>query len=547
MSPTNETDSQEVLEADSVEKSLDIAGVRTPCVLEGERVIAFVDSGATDSFVSADLVRSKGWKITPRSGFIQQCLSKKGVPRIGAIEDVIFENGDKRIKVDLEVADLAGEEEVIIGVDLFRSLGYTIAGVPFTWPENRAQDAAPKELNTAPKETDVAPKRIEYPEGVDENGIHSSWRQVLADNANIPVTSRCKLPGAAVSIDTGDAKPRWVRQYPIPQGRIAAVRQRLKEWDEKGWTVDAPPGCQWNILILAADTPSEDGGPPGIRVCLDARIINELLVTVIDSNLPGCHELLDHLGLFKWITKVDVADCYNQFEVLEEDRVKTAFTFDGRQRMFTVVPYGLRIMTGHVQRLLEKLLGKINQRPFQDDCGVASKSDESHVTEVREVLELLTYEAGLRLRLTKCKFFQVEVPLLGYLLTREGIKMDPRKVKAITNWERPVDGKAMQRFLGAVNYNREFSADFAKMSAPLEAYRLVRGAIEWTEERIEAFEKVKEIFRQEICLRHINWEQKIFLTTDASLMGIGVLSLPHVSTIVFCHFLNTSQKASFIL
>jgi hypothetical protein len=48
-------------------------------------------------------------------------------------------------------------------------------------------------------------------------------------------------------------------------------------------------------------------------------------------------------------------------------------------------------------------------------------------------------------------------------------------VKAITNWERPVDGKAMQRFLGAVNYNREFSADFAKMSAPLEACRLVRG------------------------------------------------------------------------
>jgi hypothetical protein len=138
MSPTNETDSQEVLEDDSVEKSLDIAGVRTPCVLEGEQVIAFVDSGATDSFVSVDLVRSKGWKITPRSGFIQQCLSKKGVPRIGAIEDVVFENGDKRIKVDLEVADLAGEEEVIIGVDLFRSLGYTIAGVPFTWPENRA-------------------------------------------------------------------------------------------------------------------------------------------------------------------------------------------------------------------------------------------------------------------------------------------------------------------------------------------------------------------------------------------------------------------------
>jgi hypothetical protein len=137
--------------------------------------------------------------------------------------------------------------------------------------------------------------------------------------------------------------------------------------------------------------------------------------------------------------------------------------------MFTVVPMGLRIMTGHVQRLLERLLGKIGQRPFQDDVGVASRSYESHVTDVLGVLQKLTYEAELRLRLEKCCFFRTEVPFLGHLLTREGILMDPRKVKSITNWPRPIDGKAMQRFLGAVNFYREFSAEFANKSAPLEA------------------------------------------------------------------------------
>jgi hypothetical protein len=33
-----------------------VACLQTPCVLDGERVIAFVDSGATDSFVSQKLV-----------------------------------------------------------------------------------------------------------------------------------------------------------------------------------------------------------------------------------------------------------------------------------------------------------------------------------------------------------------------------------------------------------------------------------------------------------------------------------------------------------
>jgi hypothetical protein len=189
--------------------------------------------------------------------------------------------------------------------------------------------------------------------------------------------------------------------------------------------------------------------------------------------------------------------------------------------MFTVVPMGLRIMTGHVQRLLERLLGKIGQQPFQDDVGVASRSYESHITDVLGVLQKLTYEAGLRLRLEKCCFFRTEVPFLGHLLTREGIQMDPRKVKLITNWPRPIDGKAMQRFLGAVNFNREFSAEFANKSAPLEACRLIKGPIEWTDERLTAFNDVKEIFRQDICLRHVDWSATMYLTTDASLIGLG--------------------------
>jgi hypothetical protein len=99
--------------------------------------------------------------------------------------------------------------------------------------------------------------------------------------------------------------------------------------------------------------------------------------------------------------------------------------------------------------------------------------------------------------------------------------MDPRKVKSITNWPRPIDGKAMQRFLGAVNFNREFSAEFANKSAPLEACRLIKGLIEWTDERLTAFNDVKEIFRQDICLRHVDWSATMYLTTDASLIELG--------------------------
>jgi hypothetical protein len=46
--------------------------------------------------------------------------------------------------------------------------------------------------------------------------------------------------------------------------------------------------------------------------------------------------------------------------------------------------------------------------------------------------------------------------------------MDPKKMEAILNWPRPKDAKAMQCFMGAVNFHREFSEDFAKIAAPLD-------------------------------------------------------------------------------
>ena len=112
--------------------------------------------------------------------------------------------------------------------------------------------------------------------------------------------------------------------------------------------------------------------------------------------------------------------------------------------MFRTVPYGIKVMTGHMQRLMEKLLGPFGKKPFLDDTPIASKSTAEHISDVKEILEALTYKAGLRLRLSKCKFFRKEARVLRSLVTTEGLRMDPAKVKAVVEWPRPVDGKAIQ-------------------------------------------------------------------------------------------------------
>ena len=182
--------------------------LRTPCLLEGEKIIAFVDAGSTSSFVNRAWVEKHDIPIVPQGGKIIQILSKSEEPRIGIVEGLTLENGTKKIKVNLEVGELSGEEELVIGMDLFQPLGYELLNVPFTWP-NRAEVPEP------PKEKMKEP--VNRPPGVDENGIAEEWKQVLSDNAAIPTTSLCKLPGAEFEIDTGDAKPIWTHQYPIAE------------------------------------------------------------------------------------------------------------------------------------------------------------------------------------------------------------------------------------------------------------------------------------------------------------------------------------------
>ena len=130
-------------------------------------------------------------------------------------------------------------------------MGFEIRNVPYTWPV--VED--PQEKQQA--EMENLKKRKEKEE---ESIIPEEWRKVLEDNNKLPLKSVCTLPGAELEIDTGDADPVWVRQYPIPEALREKVTKRVKEWADNGWIVRAPHNCQWNIPLIAASKPSKEGG-----------------------------------------------------------------------------------------------------------------------------------------------------------------------------------------------------------------------------------------------------------------------------------------------
>ena len=73
---------------------------------------------------------------------------------------------------------------------------------------------------------------------------------------------------------------------------------------------------------------------------------------------------------------------------------------------------------------------------FFDDNLIYSKSIEEHEEHVRKVL-LLLREHKLYAKKSKCKFFSPQIEYLGFIVSEEGISVDPAKVKDIIEWPIP--------------------------------------------------------------------------------------------------------------
>jgi hypothetical protein len=61
-----------------------------------------------------------------------------------------------------------------------------------------------------------------------------------------------------------------------------------------------------------------------------------------------------------------------------------------------------------------------------------------HRKHIQMVLECLR-DAGLQYDIKKCKFYATKVTYLGLIISRNGIKMDPKKVAAIINWKSSIN------------------------------------------------------------------------------------------------------------
>ena len=73
---------------------------------------------------------------------------------------------------------------------------------------------------------------------------------------------------------------------------------------------------------------------------------------------------------------------------------------------------------------------------FVDDIFIYSQSERDHEDHLKIILQLLR-DHQLYAKFSKCEFWLIEVRFLGHVVSASGVSVDPEKVGAMMNWERP--------------------------------------------------------------------------------------------------------------
>jgi hypothetical protein len=122
------------------------------------------------------------------------------------------------------------------------------------------------------------------------------------------------------------------------------------------------------------------------------------------------------------------------------------------------------IFQGKMLELMESLE---YVRAYLDDLLCISKlSLEDHLEKLEEVLRRLR-DAGLKVNAAKLAFCAPEIEYLGYMHTRDGIKPQSNKVRAILVIKPPTGVRQLRHFLDMLQYCRDLWARWSNMLAPL--------------------------------------------------------------------------------
>ncbi|UYV69804.1 K02A2.6-like [Cordylochernes scorpioides] len=245
----------------------------------------------------------------------------------------------------------------------------------------------------------------------------------------------------------------------------------------------------------------------------------------------------------KYFTKLDLKKGYWQIKVAPNSQRYFTFSTPWGRYMFLRVPFGIKTAPEIFQKIMADLLQDLEgTENSMDDILIHAPDPQTLEIRTRAVLQRLK-ENGIKLNRDKCKFQLQEIQFLGHIVTTEGIKIDPEKVRAIGEIKSPSNKQELQRLLGMVQYLSRFIPNLAEKTKNMRLLLKKDTPWLWDESLDCDLLEIKTLLRTAPTMKFFNPNGNLTLSVDASSYALGAVLLQNGKPIAYASSaLNSTQQ-----
>ncbi|KAL9987206.1 hypothetical protein ACROYT_G001477 [Oculina patagonica] len=325
--------------------------------------------------------------------------------------------------------------------------------------------------------------------------------------------------------------------HKIPFTQREKVKEELDRMEKLSVIRKAEEPTEWVSSLVVMEKPNGK-----VRLCLDPRDLNKAIQRE-HYPMKTVEEVAAELSDAKVFSVLDATSGF--WHIKLDEKSSELLTFNtpfGRYRYFRM-PFGINsapvIFQKRMTQAFEDLSGV---KTIADDILIWGRNEGEHNHRLEQVLER-SRKVGLKLNRSKKNILTAEVPYIGHVLTSNGLKPDPSKVRAVEEMPSPADKPALLRFLGMVNYIGKFIPNLADLTQPLR--ELLHKEVEWhwSERQEKAFRAIKEKLTSDATLQYYDVETPLTVSVDASSYGLGACLLQEGRTGCYAsRSLNSAEK-----
>ena len=329
------------------------------------------------------------------------------------------------------------------------------------------------------------------------------------------------------------------------------VQRKLEEMVAANIIEQVDHPTDWVSSMLVVTKPSTEAeGETKLRICLDPRDLN-LAIKREHFPMPTIEEIATRLNGAKLFSVFDASNGFWQVELDDESSSLTTFNTPFGRYRWKRMPFGINSAPEVWQRKMrEHIEGLKGVEVIADDfviVGFGNRPAEwqtDHDRNVRAFLDRCR-ERNLKLNKKKARLRQQEVPFIGHILTREGLKPDPHKVEAIVGMPDPTDVQSLRRFLGMVNYLAKFLPRLSEETEVLRKLTEKDAEWCWLQSHTDAVAHVKEMIVSAPVLAYYDVNKPVVIQCDASQSGLGAALLQEERPVAYSSRVMTQTEQNY--